>query len=197
VKCGEPNPGKTYADCDLELKHHGDHSYLGQRWPRLQPNEPDLDIDVLLSRAAREAGVWGVEERSFPIIVTETVTRVIWVDAETEDQALAYWGDDPTDLPSDGEVLDGSVEFERPALWQRQAAFRANRSESKIGPLAICPGCGAQAFRREWMHNPMRKCHGPIEWRETRSTNPSYRWRREFKSTPVYGVAEETAGATA
>lgn len=188
MKCGEPNPGKTYADCDLELKHRGDHSYLGQRWPRLQPNEPNWDVRELLdSQTLRDA--WGVMERSFPIIVTETVTRVIWVEAETEDQALAYWGDDPTDLPSDGEVLDGSVEFERPAPWQRQAAFRANRFESNIGPLVICPGCGAEAFRREWMHNPMRKCHGPIEWRETPSTNPRYQWRREFKSTPVYGDA--------
>lgn len=186
MKCGEPNPGKTYADCDLELKHRGDHSYLGQRWPRVQPAEPDLDVDVLLSRAAREAGVWGVEERSFPIIVTETVTRVLWVVAETEDQALAYWGEGG-DYPrlDDTEVLDGCLEFERPDQWQRQSAFRANRFEQKIGPLVPCPDCGAEAFRREWIHNPMRKCHGPIQWR----LGGHGKLMREYRSTPMHDAA--------
>lgn len=188
MKCGEPKPGSSYKACDEDLKHRGDHSYLGDRWPRVQPAEPDTDVDVLLSRAAREAGAWGVDERSFPIVVTETVVRVIWVQAETEDQALAYWGDDPSELPSGGEVLDGSLEFERPDQWQRQAAFTANRFESKIGPLVPCPGCGVEAFRREWIHNPIRKCHGPIQWRETQNSNPRCRWRREFQATPVGGA---------
>jgi hypothetical protein len=133
-------------------------------------------------------------ERSFPIIVTETVTRVLWVDAETEDQALAYWGDGG-DYPSldNAEVLDGCLEFERPDKYQRQSAFRANGFESKIGPLVPCPGCGAEAFRREWLHNPMRKCHGPIEWRETPNSNPKWRWRREYKSTPVYDATRQAA----
>lgn len=195
MKCGEPQPGSSYKACDSELKHRTDHTYLNERWPRLQPNEPDWDVQELLdNQTPRDA--WGVMDRSFPIIVTETVTRVLWVDAETEDKALAYWGDGG-DYPSlDGiEVLDGYLEFERPDKYQRQAAFRANRLESKIGPLVICPGCGAQAFRREWMHNPMRKCHGPIEWRETQSKNPSYQWRREFKSTPVYDATRKTTEA--
>ncbi|MGW4759577.1 hypothetical protein [Streptomyces chartreusis] len=190
MKCGEPKPGSSYATCDNKLKHRDDHTYLGDRWPRVRLAEPDEDVDVLLSRAAREAGAWSAEERSFPIVVTETIVRVIWVDAENEDQALAYWGEDPTDLPSDGEVLDGSFEFERPDKWQRQAAFRANRFESKIGPLVVCPGCNAESFRREWMHNPLRKCHGPIEWRETGLSNPRNRWRREFKATPVGGARQ-------
>lgn len=190
MKCGEPKPGSSYATCDNELKHRDDHTYLSERWPRVRPADPDEDVDVLLSRAARKAGAWGIEERSFPIVVTETIVRVIWVDAENEDQALAYWSEDPTDLPSDGEVLDGSFEFERPDKWQRQAAFRANRFESKIGPLVLCPGCDAESFRREWMHNPLRKCHGPIEWRETGLSNPRNQWRREFKSTPVGGARQ-------
>ena len=195
MKCGEPNPGKTYADCDLELKHWGDHSYLGQRWPRIQPAEPDWEVQELLdNQTPRDA--WGVMERSFPIVVTETAVRVIWVTAETEDQALAYWGDDPTDLSLDGaEVLDGSLEFERPDKWQRQAAFQANRAVSKIGPLVACPDCGVEAFRREWMHNPMRKCHGPIEWRESQNTNPRWRWRREYRSAPVYDDALEAVAS--
>lgn len=182
MKCGEPKPGATFKDCDQELKHRGDHAYLGERWPRLQLAEPDYDVQELLdNQTPRNA--WGVMERSFPIVVTETVVRVIWVEAETEDQALAYWGDDPTEMPSDGEVLDGSFEFERPDQWQRQAAFQANRFESKIGPLVPCPGCGVEAFRREWIHNPFRKCHGPIEWRESvTARNPRWRWSREHKA---------------
>ncbi|RSN13787.1 hypothetical protein DMH25_08345 [Streptomyces sp. WAC 01325] len=190
MKCGEPKPGSSYATCNNKLKHRDDHTYLGDRWPRVRLAEPDEDIDVLLSRAAREAGAWGAEERSFPIVVTETIVRVIWVDAENEDQALAYWGEDPTDLPSDGEVLDGSFEFERPDKWQRKAAFKATRFESKIGPLVPCPDCKAEAFCREWMHNPMRKCHGPIEWRETNSSNPRFQWRREYQVTPVGGARQ-------
>jgi hypothetical protein len=198
MKCGETKPGSSYQTCDRDLKHSGDHAYLGDRWPRPELAEPDLDVDVLLSRAAREAGAWGVEQRSFPIVVTETITRVIWVEAETEDQALAYWGEDPSEMPSGGEVLDGSLEFERPDNWQRQAAFRSrvNRFESKIGPLVPCPDCGAEAFRREWIHNPMRKCHGPIEWRETPSNNPRFQWRREFKSTPAFDAAREQVAAS-
>lgn len=196
MKCGEPKPGSTYKDCDEELKHRGDHSYLGERWPRLTSADPDWDVQELLD-TAQPANTWGVLERSFPIVVTETVIRVIWVEAETEDQALAYWGNDPTDYSSDGGVvIDGSLEFERPDKWQRQEAFTANRFESKIGPLIACPGCGAEAFRRVWVHNPMRKCHGPIEWRETNSTNPQYRWRREFKSAPMHDTARESEVAS-
>jgi hypothetical protein len=190
VKCGEPKPGSSYQECDEELKHWGDHAYLGQRWPRVQLADPDWDVNELLdNETPRDA--WGVMERSFPVVVTETIVRVVWVEAETEDQALAYWGDDPSELPSGGEVLDGCLEFERPDKWQRQAAFTANRLESKIGPLIVCPGCGAEAFRRQWMHNPLRKCHGPIVWEETRSTNPRFRWRRKYQSAPVYDAAQQ------
>lgn len=192
MKCGEPKPGSSYATCDSDLKHRGDHTYLNDRWPRVQPAEPDWDVLQLLEDAI-PATAWGIDERSFPIVVTETITRVIWVDAENEDQALAYWGEDPTDLPDGGEVLDASFEFERPAPWQRQAAFKANRFESKIGPLVPCPDCGAEAFRREWIHNPMRKCHGPIEWRETPSQNPRFQWRREYKSTPAFSASKRVA----
>ncbi|MFJ2259517.1 hypothetical protein ACIOKD_14445 [Streptomyces sp. NPDC087844] len=188
MKCGEPNPDKTYADCDRDLKHSGDHGYLRDRWPRIQPNEPAWDVQELMEDQTPRTA-WGVMERSFPIIVTETVTRVLWVDAETEDQALAYWSDGG-DYPSlqNTEVLDGCLDFERPDRYQRQAALQSRHHGSKIGPQILCPGCNAQAFRREWIHNPMRKCHGPIQWRETRSMKPQYRWRREFQSTPVGGA---------
>ena len=185
MKCGEPKPGSTYQTCDKDLFHGGDHAYLGQRWPRVQPAAPDYDVWELLDNTApRDA--YGLQERSFPIIVTETITRVIWVEAETEDQALAYWGDDPTDLPSGGEVLDGSLEFERPDRWQRQAAFTPNRIEGRVGPLVACPECGAEAFRRAWFHDPYRKCHGPIVWRMGGHGRPI----REFDATPVGGARE-------
>lgn len=190
MKCGEPKSGSSYETCDRDLKHGGDHSYLGRSWPRLEPAEPDWDVNELLdNQTPRDA--WGVMERSFPIIVTETITRVIWVEAETEDQALAYWGDDPTDLPSGGEVLDGSLKFERPDRWQRQAAFIANRFESKIGPLVLCPDCSKEAFRREWFHDPYRKCHGPIQWRLGGHGKPM----REFQATPAFDGARQAVTA--
>ena len=190
MKCGEPKPGSSYATCDRDLKHRDDHGYLGDRWPRVQPAEPDWEVNEFLDNQTPR-GAWGVMERSFPIVVTETIVRVIWVEAEDEDQALAYWGDDPTEMPSDGEVLDGSFEFERPDRWQRQSAFRANRFESKIGPLVLCPDCGKEAFRREWIHDPYRKCHGPIQWR----LGGHGKLMREYQSTPVFGTARKAVAA--
>lgn len=190
MKCGEPKPGSSYATCDRDLKHDGDHSYLSDRWSRVQPAEPDWEVQELLdSQTPRNA--WGVMERSFPIVVTETVVRVIWVEAETEDQALAYWGDDPSELPSGGEVLDGSLEFERPDRWQRQAAFQANRFVSKVGPLVACPDCGAEAFRREWIHNPYRRCHGPIVWR----LGGHGKLMRKYRSTSVYDATRQAVAS--
>jgi hypothetical protein len=195
VKCGEPKPGGSYEDCDKELRHGGDHSYLGRRWPRVTPAEGDWDVNELLdNQTPREA--WGVMERSFPIIVTETVTRVIWVEAEDEDRALAYYGDDWSEVPlKDAEVLCADLELERPDQYQRQDAIKASGYGRKIGPLVSCPGCGAEAFRREWMHKPLRKCHGPIEWRETSNTNPQWRWRREYRTTPVYDAARQAVAS--
>jgi hypothetical protein len=169
MKCGEPKPGATFRDCDEELKHQGDHGYLGERWPRLKPAEPDWDVVELLEDT-RPANAWGVAERSFPIIVTETVTRVLWVDAVDEDHAIGYYGDDWSDVPlRESEVLESFLEFERPDKYQREAAFESARAGRKAGPLVPCPDCGVEAFRQEWFHDPYRKCHGPIEWRFVRS----------------------------
>lgn len=181
MKCGEPMPGSSYQTCDRELKHSGGHAYLNQRWPRPVPNEPDYDVlELLETTAPRNA--WGLEERSFPIIVTETVTRLLWVDAENEDEALAYWADDSTEIPlKDAELLDAYLEFERPDKHQRQEASRARvdsyRDAPKVGPLQKCPGCDAVAFGREWLHNPYRKCHGPIDWRIS-CGRPTRQWHR-------------------
>ncbi|MFE6426780.1 hypothetical protein ACFVOB_15080 [Streptomyces rochei] len=188
MKCGEPMPGGSYQTCDQELKHSGDHSYLRDRWPRLQPAERDWAVQELLEDAT-PATAWGVDERSFPIIVTETITRVLWVDAESEDKALAYWADDYCDIPlRDAQVIDGALDFERPDVYQRREAFEsaATRQERKIGPLVPCPDCGREDFRREWLHDPYRKCHGPIRWRINGLGGPM----REWQKTPVGGARE-------
>ncbi len=169
MKCGEPKPGDSWRSCERDLKHAGSHKYLNESWPRLTPNDPDLDVESLLEETLPRTA-YDVNERSFPIIVTETVTRLLWVDAENEDDALAYWADDYSDIPLKGaDILEADLDFERPDEHQRQEAFRAqansNRGVSKAGPLQKCPGCDATAFAREWLHDPYRKCHGPIVWR--------------------------------
>lgn len=192
MKCGEPMPGGSYQTCDRELKHNGDHGYLRDRWPRPVPAEPDYDVQELLDTTApRDA--WDLTDRSFPIVVTETVTRLLWVDAETEDQALAYWADDYSEIPlKESEVLDAYLEFERPDKYQTQEAFRSqamsNRGVAKVGPFQKCPGCSATAFGQEWLHDPYRKCHGPIVWR-TSLGRPTREWRRSraFATAPKTG----------
>ena len=188
MKCGEPKPGGIYETCDRELKHSGDHAYLNQRWPRPVGNEPDPDIQEMLDAALSRRRTYS-EGPSFPIIVTETVTRVLWVEAVDEDHALAYWADDYTDVPlKDSEVLDGYLEFERPDEYQRQEAFRSEFGH-EYGPRIACPGCGKLSFRREWIHDPYRKCHGPIEWTEYPAPNPRYWWRRKYEAHAGSAVA--------
>ncbi|MFE6903839.1 hypothetical protein ACFVFJ_44660 [Streptomyces sp. NPDC057717] len=190
MKCSESNPGSSYQECERDLEHSGDHKYLNTRWSRPEPVDADQDVQGLLD-ATRPQDTWGVDERSYPIVVIETTTRLIWVDAENEDQALAYWGNDPTDIDLDGaNVLDGELEFQRPDRWQRQDAFRAKRFEAKIGPLLKCPGCDSEAFSREWIHDPHRKCHGPIAWRAPRHG----RAYREHQQTPAFAGTRQAGG---
>jgi hypothetical protein len=153
---------------------------------------PGKDIALFgggeLFRSLLAAGV--VDEVAFPIVVTETVTHIIWVDAESEDEALAYWADDWTDIPlKSADVIDGYLEFERPDESQRREAFRANRFEQKIGPLIQCPDCGKDSFRRAWYHDPYRKCHGPIQWKIGGHGKPM----REYQANPVGGVGTQVA----
>jgi hypothetical protein len=187
MKCGEPKPGGTYETCDRDLKHAGNHAYLNQRWPRPVGNEPDWEIQEMLDEALSRRRIYA-EGPSFPIIVTETVTRVLWVEAEDEDHALAYYGDDPTEVPlRDTEVLDGYLEFERPDTYQRKSAFESAQHGRKIGPLLPCPDCGRESFGRSWFHDPYRKCHGPIQWRKGGHGKPI----REYQQTPAHNSARE------
>lgn len=188
MNCDEPKPGDSWRTCDKDLKHAGDHRYLNQTWPRPVPNEPDPDVEALLDRT-RPARTWGVDERRFPIVVIETVTRVLWVDAETEDDAIAYWVRDHTDIELDSaQVLDGELEFRRLDEFERSGLIG-----SPMGPMIACPECGDRAMSRSWYHNPLRKCHGPIVWTETKAPNPRYRWRRKFQATPIGGTREAVA----
>ncbi|MYY79689.1 MULTISPECIES: hypothetical protein [unclassified Streptomyces] len=177
----------SYRTCDRDLQHSGAHEYLGQKWQRLAPALPDPGVEALLEDSL-PANAWGIDERRFPIIVTETITRVLWVDAETEDEALAYWADDWTDIPlKDADVIDGSLDFERPDEFQRQEAFEARGHRRHVGPEIACPDCGATSFRRSWFHNPYRKCHGPIAWKVSLG-----RPMRDWQQTPVHDAARST-----
>lgn len=189
MKCASPYPEGSYQECQRDLGHSGLHEYLGTTWPRLEPAELDPAIADLLAETMPPR-TWGVDERSYPVVVVESRTHIVWVDAESEDEALAYWADDYADLRLDhSTVIDGDLDFQRPDQWQRQDALKATRLENRFGPLVKCPGCDAEAFRREWMHNPLRKCHGPIEWRK------AYNGRayREYRSTPVHTAREQVA----
>ncbi|MFI6491278.1 hypothetical protein [Streptomyces sp. NPDC050564] len=189
MKCGELKPGDSWRECDQKLKHSGPHRYLNESWPRVVPNEPNPDVEALLDRT-KAARSWGLDERRYPIIVIETVTRLMWVDADDEDDALSLYADDYSDIDLDGtEVLDGELEFRRLDDIERINLQRT----SPIGPVIACPECGDVAMTRRWYHNPLRKCHGPIEWTETRAPNPQYRWRRKFQATPIGGIREAVA----
>ncbi|MFJ2375012.1 hypothetical protein ACIOZL_19715 [Streptomyces sp. NPDC087769] len=184
MKCEEQlyNDGETYSsrDCQLQLGHAGHHEYFGQKFPRPVPAEPDADVADLIERAARKQGAWGLDEMQWPIVVEVTSVYVIKAPGATEDEALEYWaGGDYPDL--DGEqAIDGGFEIRRVDRWQRGSLTGA-----PIGPEIACPGCGKLAMSREWFHDPYRRCHGPIEWRENAHARTlQWRYRREFKATP-------------
>jgi hypothetical protein len=182
VKCNEPYPQGSYEQCTRDLCHNGDHEYFGKKWPRLVPAEPNEDVDVLLSRADRETRAWGTDERSYPVVIERTVTYVYWVDASSEDHALKSVASDTWEIDLSKETgLDCSDEVRRLDKFEWEEAFRSEIGY-EYGPRIQCPGCGRSSFRREWFHDPMRKCHGPIEWRETQAPNPHYRWSREHKA---------------
>lgn len=191
MKCDEPliRPGETYSsrDCQSELGHLGAHDYFGEKFPRPESGEGlDPEIADLITKAAGHRS-WDLDERQWPIVVEVTSTYVIKVSAETEDEALACWADNNEYPDLDGEqAIDGGFEIRRADRWQRDALTGA-----PIGPRIACPDCGEQAMRREWFHDPFRKCHGPIEWRENvHSRTPQWRYSREFKATPVRELVE-------
>ncbi|MBB5108387.1 hypothetical protein [Streptomyces spectabilis] len=154
--------------------------------------EPDPQVQELLDDST-PVNAWGINERSYPIIVTETITRVLFVQAENEDDALAYWVDDWTDIPlKEATVIEGYLEFERPDEFQRQEAFGANGGRPPVGPQIACPDCGGLAYRRSWFHDPYRKCHGPITWRTWLG-----RVRRDHRQTSAFTASGTSVKAVA
>lgn len=196
MKCEEPlyTDGEdiSYRDCQLKLGHPGAHEYFGEKFPRPVPaDEMDPRVTALIEEAARKRGAWGLDERKWPIVVEVTNVYIINAPGESEDEALKYWGNgDYPDL--DGEqAIDGSFDVRRADRYE----LSANQPCSPFGPLIACPDCGRQEMQREWLHNPLRRCHGPIEWRETQSQKPQYRWRREYSRGPVYDAARQAVAA--
>lgn len=187
MNCDEPlyRDGEDYSsrDCQLKLGHPGAHDYFGEKFPRPVPkDEQDPRITALIEEAARKRGAWGLDERRWPIVVEVTNVYVINAPGETEDEALENWGgDDISDL-DDEQPIDGGFEVRRADSYERSLVANT----SPFGPLIQCPGCGKQAMQRRWYHDPLRKCHGPIEWRETQAPSLRYRYSREIQATPVY-----------
>lgn len=194
MKCDEPlsRPGEDYSyrDCQLELGHAGDHDYLGEKYPRpVTSGGLDPEIADLIEKAAGHRA-WDLDERQWPIVVEVTNVYVIKAPGVTEDEALKYWADGGDFPDLDGEqTIDGGFEIRRADRYQREAL-----TDAPIGPAIACPDCGTLAMRREWYHDPYRRCHGPIEWREnTHSRTPQWRYSREHKATPAHELAEVTA----
>lgn len=189
MKCEEPYPQGTYEECQLDLGHRGDHEYFGKTWSRPEPAEPNPAVEEILDRAIRETRTWGENERRYPVVIERTQVYVVFVDADCEDNALKDAADEPWEIDTSKEMaIDGSDhvrrldEFERTETWRSEIGY-------EYGPRIQCPGCGKQSFRREWFHNPYRKCHGPIVWRESGAPNPRYRWSREHQAHPGKQVA--------
>jgi hypothetical protein len=175
----------SYRDCQLKLGHEGAHEYFGQKFARPVPSgELDPKVADLIQKAAEKRGAWGLDERQWPIVVEVTNVYIIKAPGETEDEALKFWGDgDYPDL--DGEqAIDGSFDVRRADKYE----LSANQPCSPFGPLIACPDCGKQAMQREWLHNPLRKCHGPIKWRESKAPSLTWRYSREITFTPAYGA---------
>lgn len=181
MKCEDPSPEGTYEECQLDLGHSGDHEYFGKKWPRLERGELAPDVEALIDAGVKARNTWDLNERQYPIVVEVTSVYVINAPGETEDEALSYWdGGDFPDL--DGEqAIDGGFEIRRVDQWQRTGLTGA-----PIGPQIACPDCGRQAMHREWYHDPFRRCHGPIQWREnTNARALKWRYSREHHATPM------------
>ncbi|QCX81161.1 hypothetical protein C9F11_37890 [Streptomyces sp. YIM 121038] len=180
MRCDEPYEGNEYTGCTKDLGHPGDHEYYGKQWPR-PVKAGELTDDVL----ALIPDQWDVDERGYYLAFEVTNVYPIKVGAESEDDALRQY-DDYVDLPDFNRetAIDGSVEVRRPTQYERSGMTGA-----PIGPVIACPGCGKQAMQRSWFHNPLRKCHGPIKWRETRAPSPRWRWSRDHEAHAGQAVA--------
>ncbi|GAA3384367.1 hypothetical protein [Streptomyces racemochromogenes] len=189
MKCGETNPDETYQECQRELCHSGDHEYYSYRWPRPKPAMPDPDVEDFLleaEQAMERHKVWDLHEREFNIAFEVTTTYLVRVSAETEDDALKQFAD-YCEFPDFARetATDCSVEVRRPTEWER----RDHECNEELGPRIACPGCGRLSMHPRWVHDPYKKCHGPIQWRQGYSGRPF----REYVEAPVYAAPKAVA----
>jgi hypothetical protein len=189
MKCAEPNPDETYQECQRDLGHSGDHEYYSYRWPRPKPAELDEDVEDALLKAEQRIPrhlQWDLRERQYLVAFEVTTTYLVRVSAETEDDALRAYVD-ACDYPNfdHEDAVDGSVEVRRLNEWER----RDHEHNETLGPKVACPSCGRLSMHPRWVHDPYKKCHGPIQWRESYSG----RAYREYVETPVYSAAQAVA----
>lgn len=186
MKCEDPYPDGTYEECNLDLRHNGDHEYFGKKWPRLELGELEEDVNDLIEAGASARRTWGLDDRTYPVVIERTITYIHWVEAPSEEEALASIASDTWEINLDNEdSISCGDKVRRVDRFEREDAF-LSRNSGDIGPVLRCSGCGRDSFRREWYHDPLRKCHGPIQWRENaRATQLSWRYRREHKATPM------------
>lgn len=172
MKCDEPYEGNEFEGCLKELGHAGDHERFRTRWPRPVP-AGELSDEVLALIPSR----YDIDERDYYLVFEVTSVYLIKVTGESEDDALKQYSD-YADMPdfSRESPIDGDVSVRRPTQYERSM-----NTGAPIGPVIACPDCGKQAMTRSWYHDPYRKCHGPIEWRETRASSPSWRWSRKHE----------------
>ncbi|MEU2889452.1 hypothetical protein [Streptomyces albidoflavus] len=189
MKCTEPMPGGSYEECDKTLLHEGAHSYLGETWPRLEPEVNEEIADLIAKAAGPMVAPWELTERRFPVILERTTTYLVWQEAESEDEALAALEDDYEIDPAHASAIGFSQEVRRPDRWERRDATVADGQ--RIGPALQCPDCRRLSFTRAWFHDPLRRCHGPFEWVQHFPTSRPYRGNRQ---TPAH-VGVEQGGA--
>lgn len=180
MKCAETNPDETYQECQRDLGHSGDHEYYSYRWPRPEPAELDEDVEDFLESSERAIGhhrLWSLHDREFNIAFEVTTTYLVPISATSEDDALKQF-EDYCDFPDFAKerAIDGSVEVRRPTEWER----RDHEYNEQLGPKIACPECGRLSMHPRWIHDPYKKCHGPIQWRE----GYSGRLFREYVEAP-------------
>lgn len=180
MNCNEQIPDPQYTslsyDCAKEIGHLGAHeSASGRKLPRPIPSGDAEEALDLIDQAAGPR-CWDLHERDFYVKFSVTNVYMIKISAESEDDALKRFAD-YCDFPdfSQETPVDSSVEAERPDVYERLQVTGA-----PIGPQIACPDCGKLSMTRAWHHNPFRKCHGPIQWRDTGNQHLRWRYRRTF-----------------
>ncbi|MGW6872847.1 hypothetical protein ACWGHA_10990 [Streptomyces xanthophaeus] len=185
MKCAETNPDETYQECQKDLEHSGDHEYFSYRWPRPEPAELDEDVEGLLLEAERAFGrhkLWDLNNRDYYVAFEVTTTYLVRVAAESEDAALSQY-DNTFEYPNfdHEDAVDGAVEVRRITEWERSDHEHA----SELGPEIACPSCGRLSMHPRWFHDPLKKCHGPIQWIQHTPTSRPY---RDHVQAPVHAA---------